>query len=101
MPTEFFTTDMLLTYAGCTTATTLVVAFSKDIIKKFLPDWTVRIYAWVIAVAIMNFALWCADSLTVEAFGLTLLNGVLVAFTAIGLRETITDPLAKKTKVHS
>lgn len=98
MPTEFFTVDQLLTYAGCMMATVIVVAFSKDIIKRWLPDWTVRVYAWAVAVGIMTFALWCTGGLTAEAFGLAVLNGVLVALAAVGLRETFTDPWAEKTK---
>lgn len=91
---DFFTLELLATFAGITAATALIVQFTKGLLKKQFDDYIVRIYAFVIAL-ILNFVFAPAGS-GIQGVVLTVLNAVVVTLTAMGGYEAITDPLAKK-----
>lgn len=91
---DFFTLELLATFAGITLATALIVQFTKGLLKKEFDDYIVRIYAFVIAL-ILNF-IFAPAGTGIQGVVLTVINAVLVTLTAMGGYEAITDPLAKK-----
>ena len=91
---DFFTLELLATFAGITTVTSLIVQFTKGLVKKQFDDYVVRIYAFIVAL-VLNFIFAPAGS-GVQGVALTVLNSVLVTLTAMGGYEAFTDPFAKK-----
>lgn len=98
MPNDFVTTEYLATFAGLVAVVTIIVQFTKSIIKNRLPDWAVRLYTLVWAWLLLAFILYVRDTWTPEQIGLAFLNGILAALTATGAYEVIADPGAEKTK---
>jgi hypothetical protein len=101
MPNEFITIDYLATFAGMVVTVALVVQFTKSVLKKKFKDWVIRLYALAWAWVLQAFLLFVKGNLTVEAVGLAVLNGFLVALAAAGTYETIADPGAAKAKLNS
>jgi len=91
---EFFTGELLATFAGLVAAVSLVVQFTKSIVKKQFGDGAVRLYAFLIAL-LLNF-IFAKSGTGIEGIVLTVINAILVSLTAMGAYETITDPYAKK-----
>lgn len=98
MPNDFFTLDFLATFAGAVAAVTLIVQFTKGIVKNRFGDAAVRLYALIWSWIVLGFVLYVQGDFTAQAVGLAFLNGVLVAFTATGAYETIADVRAEKKK---
>lgn len=96
MPQEFITTEYLATFAGMVAVVTIIVQFTKGIVKSNFPDWAVRIYALVWAWALQGFVCFVQGRISTESIGLAALNGILVALTAYGTYGAIADPKAKK-----
>lgn len=98
MPSDFLTLETLGTFAGMTATVVILVQFTKGFFKSSCADWAVRLYTLVISVAVQFFVLYANNALTVEDVGLGAINAVLVALTAMGSYEAITDPTAIKSK---
>lgn len=98
MPNEFIMIYYLVTFAGMVVTVALVVQFTKGVVKKTFKDWIVRLYALAWTWVLQAFLMYVQDSITVEAIGLAVLNGVLVALAAAGTYEAVADPAAVKTK---
>lgn len=98
MPNEFITIDYLASFAGMVVVVALVVQFTKSVVKKRFQDWMVRLYALAWAWLLQAFLLYVHSNLTVEAVGLAVLNGFLVALAAAGTYEAVADPVAIKRK---
>lgn len=98
MPNDFITLELLGTFAGMVAAVALIVQFTKGFVKSSCPDWVVRLYTLVISLAIQFFVMYVSSGLTVETVGLGVINSVLVALTAMGSYEAVTDPSATKVK---
>jgi hypothetical protein len=97
MPGEFFTIETLATFAGMVAAVTVIVQFSKGVIKaNFLADWMVRVYTLAIALCVQFFVLYVQANLITETIGLGIINSVLVALTSMGGYEILADPQATK-----
>lgn len=96
MQNDFFTTKTLATFAGMVGAVSLIVQFTKGFFKSSVPDWVVRLYTLLVAVAVQFFVLYIGGQLTVETVGLGIINSVLVATSSMGAYETIADPGARK-----
>ncbi len=94
MYNEFFTLEMLATFAGLVAGVTLIVEFTKPMIKEKLSDGWVRLYTWVIAL-ILTFA-FARSGTGVQGVILTIINSILVALTSMGAYENIADPKATK-----
>ena len=99
IPSEFFDINNLNTVAGAAIAVYLIVRFTKPIFRKHLPAWTVRVYTLLLSWAVLAFARIACTGLEPRTLGLTILDGFIVAFTAMGLHENINDPRA--LKVHA
>lgn len=91
---EFITIDFLATFSGLVLAVSLIVQFTKSIVKKNFGDSMVRIYAFIIAL-ILTFV-FAKTGNGVQHYIVTLLNSILVTMAAIGGYEIATDPRAEK-----
>ena len=98
MYNEFMTMEVLATFAGLVAAVSIIVQFTKSIIKKNFGDSAVRLYAFIIAL-ILTF-IFARTGQGVEGIVLTIINAILVSIAAMGGYEVIADPKAEKTKIE-
>lgn len=93
---NFMSLEILGTFAGMVIATNVIVQFTKGIVKKNFGDGVVRLYTFIIAL-ILNFVFAKTGS-GIQGIILTIINGLMVTFTAMGSYEALTDPIALKQK---
>lgn len=102
IPTGFFNWDYLGTFAGMVMAVMIIVQFTKGIIKKKLPDQTVRLYTFcwalvlVVVAALSNGTFNAAVQGIVAQGLLCIINAIIVTISAMGAYEAIIDPNAQK-----
>ena len=94
---EFMTAETLATFAGLVAAVSIVVQFTKSIIKKNFGDQVVRIYAFIIAL-ILTF-IFAKSGQGIEGIVLTIINAILVSLTSMGAYEVVVDPRAEKERL--
>lgn len=93
---DFITLDTLTTFAGIVAATTLIVQFTKSLIKKKFQDVAIRIYTWIVALILMIVFVGYGKGM--QGIVLTVINSIIVALTSMGTYEVIADPKAEKRK---
>jgi len=81
LPSEFFSWEMIATLGGASAAVFLIVQMTKELLPHALP---VRIYAWGLGWALLTAAAWATGQLTVSTLGINVINGGIVALTAMG-----------------
>ncbi len=96
MITDFMTVEILATFAGLVLATTLIVQFTKDIVKNKFGDVYVRLYTLCISL-ILTFVFARAGT-GLEDVILTIINSIIVSMASMGGYELISDPKAEKSK---
>lgn len=84
---EFFTWEMLATYAGAVLATTLIVQLTKGI--GFIDRLPTRIYSYFIAVIVLVLAALFTNTLTWQQAVLCLINAVVVSLAANGTFDAV------------
>lgn len=93
---DFMNTDILTTFVGLTTAVTVIVQFTKSIVKKRFGDSIVRLYAFIIALILtMVFA---RDSSGAKSIMLSIINALMITAASMGGYEIISDPMAQKVR---
>ena len=99
MNNDLMSTETLATFVGLVAATSLIVQFTKSIIKKQLGDGYVRIYAFFIALILIFIFARNGDGLDgLQGIVLMIINAIMVTMSAMGSYEAIMDPMAKKVK---
>jgi hypothetical protein len=93
---DFFTGEMLATFAGLVAAVSIIVQFTKSIIKKQFGDEFVRIYAFIISL-VLTF-IFAKTGQDIEGIVLTIINAILVSIASFGAYEVIADPKAEKIR---
>ncbi len=78
---EFFTWIGLGTFAGASAATILIVQYFKGVIPKAIDT---RLFAWIVALIILLCVVAFTDRNNLSAYGIAVLNSVLVASSAMG-----------------
>jgi hypothetical protein len=96
MYNDFMNLEMLATFAGLVTAVTLIVQFSKGLIKNKFGDAAVRLYTFVIAL-VLTFV-FARTGTGVEGILLTIINAIITSVASMGGYEIITDPKAEKQR---
>lgn len=96
MLNEFMSLEMIGSFAGLVLAVTLVVQFTKSIVKQQFGDSFVRLYAFVVSL-LLTF-LFARISGGVEGIALTVINSIIITITSMGGYELIADPKAEKGK---
>jgi hypothetical protein len=85
---EFITLDYLATFAGTVFAVNLLVQFTKELIDKYVAKihtrWIVFAYSELVMFGVAYFQ----NAITKESVFLIVLNGFLIALTAIGAYAT-------------
>lgn len=93
---DFITMETLATFAGLVAAVSILVQFTKSIVKNRFGDAAVRIYTFIIAL-ILTF-IFAKSGTGIEGIVLTIINSIIVAIAAMGGYEVIADPKAEKKK---
>jgi hypothetical protein len=96
MMNDFMSLELLATFAGLVAAVSLIVQFTKSIIKKKFGDGIVRLYAFIIAL-VLTF-IFAHSGTGADEILLTIINSIIVAITAMGGYEILVDPKAEKSK---
>lgn len=96
MYNDFMNLEMLATFAGLVTAVTLIVQFSKSLIKNRFGDAAVRLYTFAIAL-VLTFV-FARVGAGVEGILLTIINAIIISVASMGGYEVIMDPKAEKQK---
>ncbi|ABW19970.1 hypothetical protein [Alkaliphilus oremlandii] len=95
---NFITVEMLATFAGLVAAVTLIVQFSKTLIKNRFGDVAIRIYTFMISL-ILTFAFARVET-GMKGIVLTVVNAIIITMASMGGYEMITDPKALKKRVE-
>lgn len=98
MYNEFMSAEMLATFAGLVAAVSVIVQFTKSIVKKQFGDSAVRVYAFVISL-ILTF-IFAKSGTGIEGTVLTIINALLISIASMGGYEVIADPKAEKQKIE-
>jgi len=93
------TTETLATFAGLVAAVSIIVQFTKSLIKNKFGDVAVRIYTFVIALILTS--IFARSGAGIEGIVLTVINAIIIAMTAMGVYENIADPRAEKAKLEA
>ena len=96
MYNDFITMETLATFAGLVAAVSIIVQFTKSLIKNRFGDAAVRVYTFIIAL-ILTF-IFAKSGTGIEGIVLTIINSIIVAIAAMGGYEVIADPKAEKKK---
>lgn len=96
MYNDFITMETLATFAGLVAAVSIIVQFTKSLIKNRFGDAAVRVYTFIIAL-ILTF-IFARSGTGIDGIVLTVINSIIVAITAMGGYEVIADPKAEKKK---
>lgn len=87
---EFFSWDLLGTYAGAVTAVTLLVQFTKGL--PFIEKLPTQVWSYMLALATLLIALpFSAAGWTWEGAALALFNALVVALAANGAYEAVSS----------
>lgn len=93
---DFMSIDMLATFTGLVTAVSIIVQFTKSVIKKKFSDYSVRIYTWIVSLILVS--VFSDIDLTAKGILLTIINSIIIALTSMGTYEVIADPKAEKKR---
>lgn len=99
MYNDFMTIEVLATFAGLVAAVSIIVQFTKSIVKKQFGDSAVRLYAFIIAL-ILTF-IFARAGTGIEGIVLTIINSILITVASSGTYEIIADPKAEKEKTNN
>ena len=77
-------------------AVSLIVQFTKSIVKKKFGDFMVRIYT--LAISLILTFIFARSGGGIEGITLTIINSILITITSMGAYEMIVDPKAEKSK---
>ena len=95
MPSEFVTAEYLWTFAGMILVLSLIVQFSKSLVKQAFTDQVVRVYAFLWALVLVAVMYWnqglfeAAGREVVTAVLLMLINAIIVTLAAMGGYELV------------
>lgn len=93
---DFMSPDILRTFVGLTTAVTVIVQFTKSIVKKRFGDSIVRLYAFLVAL-VLTF-IFARDSNGIQGIVLSIVNALMITAASMGGYEVLSDPMAQKRR---
>jgi hypothetical protein len=93
---DFMNLDILTTFVGLTTAVTIIVQFTKSIVKKRFGDSIVRLYAFIIALILT--IVFARESNGIQGIILSIINALMITVASMGGYEIIADPMAQKIR---
>jgi len=90
---DFMTPETLTTFIGLVAATSLIVQFTKPLIKRWLPDAFVRLYVFIIAL-LLTFIFDNGD-FSLQSIVLKVVNAMIITTSAMGGYEALSNPLSQ------
>jgi len=93
---DFMNADILTTFVGLTTAVTVIVQFTKSIVKKKFGSSMVRFYAFVISLILT--LVFARDISGAKGIMLSIINALMITAASMGGYEVISDPMAQKVR---
>lgn len=93
---DFMTMEVLATFTGLVAAVSIIVQFTKSIVKKQFGDGFVRLYAFIVAL-VLTF-IFANSGPGAEGILLTIINSILVSIASMGGYEILADPRAEKER---
>lgn len=96
MYNDLLTPDLLTTFTGLVVATSIIVQFTKPIVKRQLGDGFVRFYTFFIAL-ILTF-IFARTNDGIRGIILNVINSILITMAAMGGYEIVSDPRAEKMR---
>ena len=95
MPNEFVTAEYLWTFAGMILVLSLIVQFSKSLVKQTFTDQIVRVYAFLWALTLVAVMYWnqglfeAASREIATTILLVLINAIIVTLASMGGYELV------------
>ncbi|MGJ0846223.1 hypothetical protein ACR77J_06015 [Tissierella praeacuta] len=93
---EIMSADGLKTFVGLTTAVTVIVQFTKPIVKNTFGDSMVRLYAFFVSLILT--LIFARDTNGIQGIVLSIINAMMITVASMGGYEAISDPMAQKSK---
>lgn len=93
---DFMNGDILTTFVGLTTAVTVIVQFTKSLVKKRFGDSVVRFYAFIISLVLT--LVFARDASGAHNIILSVINAIMITAASMGGYEIISDPMAQKVR---
>lgn len=99
MYNDFISIATLATFAGLVAAVSIIVQFTKSMVKNKFGDGAVRLYTF--AIALLLTFIFARTGTGIEGIVLTVINAIIVSITSMGGYEMIADPRAEKAKIKT
>ncbi|MBZ2173987.1 hypothetical protein K8M07_01795 [Schnuerera sp. xch1] len=93
---DFMTSETLTTFIGLVAATSLIVQFTKPLIKKRFPDVFIRFYTFIIAL-ILTF-IFSKNGIGLQGIIVKVINAMIITMSSMGGYEALSDPLSQKVR---
>lgn len=93
---DFMSADILRTFVGLTTAVTVIVQFTKSIVKRKFGDSVVRLYAFIVALILT--LVFARGSNGVQGILVSIVNALMITAASMGGYEVLSDPMAQKIR---
>lgn len=93
---DLMSTETLTTFIGLVATTSLIVQFTKSIIKRQFGDAFIRFYAFIVAL-ILTF-IFGDTGQGLQGVILKIINAMIITTSAMGGYEVLSDPMAQKVK---
>lgn len=96
MFSDFMSAEILTTFVGLSTAVTVIVQFTKSIVKKRFGDSIVRFYAFIISLILT--LIFARETSGVQGILISIINALMITVASMGGYEIISDPMAQKIR---
>lgn len=97
MYNDLMSADTLTTFVGLVAGVSLIVQFTKSLIKKQFGDAFVRFYTFIIALILIF--IFGNNGQGIQGILLKIINAIIITISAMGGYEALSDPMARKMKV--
>ena len=91
---DFMDASILTTFVGLVTAVTVIVQFTKSIVKKNFGSSVVRIYAFIVSLILT--LIFSRDGWGMQSIMMAVINGLMITIASMGGYEVLSDPFAEK-----
>lgn len=91
---DFMDASILTTFVGLVTAVTVIVQFTKDVVKRSFGDSIVRLYAFIISLILT--LIFYRQGWGIQAIIMAIINALMITIASMGGYEALSDPLAEK-----
>lgn len=86
--------EILTTFMGLVTAVTVIVQFTKTLVKRRFGDSIVRLYAFIISLILT--LVFARESFGIQGIIISIINALMITAASMGGYEVLSDPMAQK-----